>query len=196
MNYTEEHIEYLREIVPGRPYAECQKMFNEKFGCEISRESVRRAAHRNGIFNGHTGRFEKGRVSPNKGKKMSPEMYERVKHTFFKPGFNHCNRRKIGSERITTEGYVEVKVADPNKWRMKHVIEWEKVNGPVPKGMAVIFRDGNRQNTDIENLVLISKAELLIMNKFRLRSNEAEITDAGVILSKLILKTSERKRNK
>jgi len=33
--YTKEHIEYLREITPGRTNKEITKMFNEKFNLNI-----------------------------------------------------------------------------------------------------------------------------------------------------------------
>ncbi len=37
---------------------------------------------------------------------------------------------------------------------------WEKYNGPVPAGMYVTTKDGNRMRTRIDNLILVTKAEL------------------------------------
>ena len=104
-------------------------------------------------------RFKKGSVPPNKGKKMSPEVYEKVKETMFKKGNSPVNHREVGSERINVDGYIEIKVAEPNVWRLKHRIIWEQHNGVIPAGYNVQFKNRNTQDCRIENLYIISKAE-------------------------------------
>ena len=104
-------------------------------------------------------RFKKGSVPPNKGKKMSPEVYEKVKETMFKKGNSPVNHREVGSERINVDGYIEIKVAEPNRWRLKHRFIWEQVNGEIPKGYNVQFKNHNRQDCRIENLYLICRAD-------------------------------------
>ena len=104
-------------------------------------------------------RFKKGSVPPNKGKKMSPEVYEKVKETMFKKGNSPVNHREVGSERINVDGYIETKVAEPNVWRLKHRIIWEQYNGVIPAGYNVQFKNHNTQDCRIENLYIISKAE-------------------------------------
>lgn len=104
-------------------------------------------------------RFKKGSVPPNKGKKMSPEVYEKVKETMFKKGNSPVNHREVGSERINVDGYIEIKVAEPNRWRLKHRIIWEQVNGEIPKGYNVQFKNHNTKDCRIENLYIISKSE-------------------------------------
>ena len=104
-------------------------------------------------------RFKKGSIPPNKGKKMSPEIYEKVKETMFKKGNSPVNHREVGSERINVDGYIETKVAEPNVWRLKHRIIWEQHNGVIPAGYNVQFKNRNTQDCRIENLYIISKAE-------------------------------------
>ena len=104
-------------------------------------------------------RFKKGSVPPNKGKKMSPEVYEKLKETMFKKGNSPVNHREVGSERINVDGYIETKVAEPNVWRLKHRIIWEQHNGVIPAGYNVQFKNRNTQDCRIENLYIISKAE-------------------------------------
>ena len=106
-------------------------------------------------------RFKKGSIPPNKGKKMSPEVYEKVKETMFKKGKSPVNHREVGSERINVDGYIEIKVAEPNRWKLKHRIIWEQVNGEIPKGYNVQFKNHNPLDCRIENLYLISKADQL-----------------------------------
>lgn len=106
-------------------------------------------------------RFTKGHVPQNKGKKMSPEVYAKAAPTMFKKGSTPVNHREVGSERVNVDGYVEIKVAEPNKWRLKHRVLWEQVNGEIPAGMNVQFKNGNSQDVRIENLYLISKSDQL-----------------------------------
>lgn len=106
-------------------------------------------------------RFKKGSIPHNKGKKMSPEIYEKVKETMFKKGNSPVNHREVGSERINVDGYIEIKVAEPNRWRFKHRIIWEQVYGEIPKGYNVQFKNHNPQDCRIENLYLICRADQL-----------------------------------
>lgn len=129
-------------------------------GLKAPLERIRRAGklgtnHPNAVAH----RFKKGSVPPNKGKKMSPEVYEKVKETMFKKGNSPVNHREVGSERINVDGYIETKVAEPNVWRLKHRIIWEQHNGAIPPGYNVQFKNHNTQDCRIENLYLISKAE-------------------------------------
>ena len=104
-------------------------------------------------------RFHKGQIPPNKGKKVSPEVYEKMSPTMFKKGHISENKREVGAERVNVYGYIEIKVAEPNVWRLKHRIVWEQHNGAIPPGYNVQFKNHNTQDCRIENLYLISKAE-------------------------------------
>ena len=77
----------------------------------------------------------------------------------FKKGHRPHNHRAVGSERINVDGYIEVKVAEPNRWRVKHRIVWESVHGEIPRGFNVQFKNHNPLDCRIENLYLISKAD-------------------------------------
>jgi hypothetical protein len=58
-----------------------------------------------------------------------------------------------------------LKFAEPNQWLQKQWLVWQSVHGPAPKGKAIIFIDGDAQNFAIDNLKLISRAELLQLNR-------------------------------
>lgn len=97
-------------------------------------------------------------LPPNKGKKgICAAGCER---TWFQKGHIPANYRPVGSERVNADGYIEVKVADPNKWKLKHRVVWESVNGKIPKGSIIIFRDNDKSNTDIDNLLLIKRGHM------------------------------------
>lgn len=194
--YTEEEKQFLAKVVPGRSYAEIRDEFIKEFGWEISAGQIKGCLKRYGLNTGRNGQFPKGHVPLNKGKKMSPEVYEKCKDTMFKKGQMPVNRRPVGSERVTVDGYIEIKVAEPRKWRLKHRVVWEQHNGPLPKYDAIIFLDGNSLNTDISNLKHVTRKELLLMNQNHLFSKDAELTIAGVNLAKLINKTKEAEEQK
>jgi len=107
--------------------------------------------------------FKKGQPSHNKGKKMPPELYEKIKRTMFKPGNKPGNIKKVGAIRIDHEGYTYIKLSDAN-WVLKHRHVWEQVNGPVPANHVVIFKDNNMHNFDINNLQVISQADNMLRN--------------------------------
>ena len=75
----------------------------------------------------------------------------------------------IGSTRLV-DGYVYVKVADvPNvpytvNWLPLHILEWERVHGPLPAGHCLWFTDGDRLHVDVANLELITRRELMARN--------------------------------
>ena len=104
-------------------------------------------------------RFPKGHIPDNKGKRVYPEVYEKMSSTMFKKGHTPANHREVGSERINKDGYIEIKVAESKRWRLKHRIIWEQGNGEIPKGYNVQFKNHNPQDCRIGNLYLISRAE-------------------------------------
>lgn len=106
-------------------------------------------------------RFRKGATPANKGKKMSSELYAKCAPTMFKKGRPSLNRRPVGSERVNVDGYIEMKIQEPNKWALKHRFVWEHFHGPIPEGHNIQFKDGNKENCSLDNLYLISRADQL-----------------------------------
>jgi hypothetical protein len=79
--------------------------------------------------------------------------WKRPKGRPFVKGQRPKHWRPVGSERKTDRG-IEVKINEPDKWRLKHLAVWEAANGPLPKGFRLAFRDGDRCNCSLDNLVL------------------------------------------
>jgi hypothetical protein len=198
--YTEEHIKYIAANVKGRSFRELTGMFNERFGLEIQISAMISLADRHGLHNGrdckfNTGhkptQFKKGMTPWNKGKKG---IACGGQQTQFAKGHKPWNYKPVGTERINGDGYVDIKIADPNKWKQKHFIIWEEANGPVPKGMCLIFADRNPLNVTLDNLLLISRRNLAVMNKRGLIANHAELTKTGIAIADIYLKIGERKK--
>ncbi|WP_143314245.1 HNH endonuclease signature motif containing protein [Clostridium sp. HBUAS56017] len=190
--WSAEEKEYLAQITPGRHYKEIQKLVNEKFEINLTVSQIKGAIGRYKLNTGFSGRFDKGHVPDNKG--IKGVIYEGSKKTWFKKGNTPINHREVGSERITKDGYVEIKITEPNKWRLKHIVIWERENGPLPKGYALVFADSDKANININNLLLVSRQQLLILNRNKLIKNDSELTRTGVIIADIYQKISQRKK--
>lgn len=192
--YSEEQKEFIITNNYGKYSKELAEMFNQHFNTNITAKEIAYFRRNHKLKSGLTGQFKKGNVAHNKGKKqieyMSQEDIEKTKETRFKKGNKPKNYRPVGSERITKDGYIEVKVADPNKWETKNKIIYKQYFGDIPKGHKVIYADGNKLNNDINNLILVSNNEELIMNRHRLRTEDIELTKTGYLIAKVIDKTN------
>lgn len=194
--YTEEERKFMEDYVPGHSYAEIQKAFNERFTWEISIGQIKSYIGNHKLNTGRNGQYAKGQIPLNKGVKMQPEVYEKVKTTMFKNGHVPHNHRPVGSERINVDGYIEIKVAEPKKWRLKHNMIYEQHHGEIPKGHVVVFLDGNKMNLEPDNLKLISRGELVIMNRQGLFQENPELTEAAINVVKLVAVTGKARKRK
>lgn len=192
--YSAEEIDWLRDNAPGIPWEEITELFNKHFNTDLSFQKIRAVAKRHKINNGLDSKFKKGQVAFNKGMKGVNFGGENGEKTQFKKGHKPVNHRPVGSERINVFGYIEIKVEEPRKWKMKHRVIWEETNGPVPEGHLLIFGDGNRLNCDINNLILVSRQQLVRMNQNHLIKDNIELTKTGVIIADIIQKTHDRKK--
>ena len=185
--WSDEEKQYLAEITPGRGYKEIQSMMSCKFGFDYTHHQIKGAITRNKLNTGRTGRFEKGHATWNKGTKG----LTKANVTSFKKGQKSHNYKPVGSERIVKDGYCEVKVSDTGRrWRPKHVLIYEKHHGKVPKGSAVIFLDGDKRNFDIDNLYLVTRSQLAMLNKNSLIQKDAELTKTAINVVDLMKKIS------
>lgn len=188
--WTDAEKAYLAEIAEGRSHKEIQKLMSEKFS-PFTPGQIKAALKRYNIKTGLTGRFEKNRIPHNKGKKG--HYHPGSEKTWFKKGRTPHNQLPVGSEITTKDGYIMKKVGEPSSWEFKHRVAWEEKNGKVPEGKALIFLDNDTTNCDINNLKLVTRRELLEMNRKGLHSNHAELTETGINIAKLNIKISEKR---
>lgn len=181
------HIDFLRENIKGRSIADLTKLFNAHFETDHHYDSIKRICSVNHLCNGRNTRFKAGEPSWSKGKKG----FKGANRTSFKKGNRPRNAVKVGTEIIDTDGYTKVKIKEPNVWKYKHRMLWEDEYGKIPKGHAVLFADGNKQNITLENLILVSRAELAYLNRNRLISSDGSITNSAVLIAKVAQKVSK-----
>jgi len=179
--FTQDEINYLIEHYPHEKTIDIanalnksiHSIYHKSFSLKLTKSDEFLKSTQSGRLtkltaSGVTYRFPKGHVPANKGKKMDPENYERVKHTFFKKGHisantshNGCITVRNNKKRGTKYLYIRL---DKGKWVELHRYLWEKKNGKIPKGYNVIFKDNDHSNFSEDNFQLITDAELLSRN--------------------------------
>lgn len=201
--FPEDVASFIEANYLGTSYTDMAAILNARFGTNYTRGQIKSFYGNHHLNSGLTGRFDKGHVPYNKGKTwdeyMSEEAKEKASKTQFKNGQLPPNTKPIGWERIDRDGYVEVKVRmRPSKstcndnFVLKHRLVWEQANGPIPEDCNVIFKDGNKLNCELSNLMLVTRAQHVVMNKCHLRSNVPEYAETSVLIADL--KSAARKR--
>lgn len=195
--YTPEQVQFLRENYRGRSVAELAALYNDHFGENKTQRQIKAAVKNRGIVSGCSCRFEAGSTPWNKGKKG----YMGANATSFKKGNLPHNHQPLWSERIGKDGYIEMSVPErnpytgfPTRYKHKHVWIWEQANGKRPRGTAVIFKDGNIRNFDLDNLLLVTRAELLAMNLHDYKNQPEELKPSVLALARMEAKAGIRTR--
>jgi hypothetical protein len=149
---------------------------------------------RQGIMTGRSGCFPKGGTPANKGQQMPYNPNSAA--TRFKAGSRsgraQALHKPVGFERRSKDGYLERKIHDglplQSRWRAVHLIDYEAANGPLPPGMCLKARDGDRTNLDPANWACIPRAMLPRLNGVngrRYDSADAELQPTILAITQL-----------
>jgi HNH endonuclease len=190
--YEQKHLDFFRENFKQLPIQLLMDKFNQQFGADLNKSQIASTLKRYKIQSGRTGRFEKGIQPWNTGTKGEKSGSS----TSFQKGHRPHNWCPIGTERYTSKDrFIKVKTGEPNIWAMKHHLVWESKNGKIPTGMAVIFKDGNRENFCIDNLDLVSRGMLAQYNKHRVSDLPDELKAPMRTLVAIKIKQRKRERD-
>ena len=196
--FTEEQVAFIKEQYTIYSRKELTIEFNKKFKTEIRVSQIVSFVHNQGINCGRDGHFGKGHVSWNKGTKGLTS----ANSGSFTKGTKPPNWQPVGSERITKDGYVEVKINEPNpyvpgqmtRWKLKHLYLWIKENGPLPKGHMLTFLDGDKENCEPDNLMLITRAVNAYLNRNGYGDLARELKLSAIAIAKVAQKASQLKK--
>lgn len=182
LDYTPEMIERIKEIVPLWSYKKCAEMMSEEFNYKFTSSMIEHKANRLGVRKPNNGA---NNLDP-----RSPSI------NWFMKGRPSLNTKPVGTETVMRykDGriFVTVKIGMPNKWEFKHRLVYKEHYGEIPDGYMINFADGNRLNFEPDNLILVSKGENIMLNKYKLRFNDKDLTKTGLTLSKLIIARGRR----
>ena len=199
--YPQEIIDFIVANHKGNGHQKMADLVNEKFGTRYTKGQIKNFYGRHKLNSGLTGRFKKGNIPYNKG--IHTPTVGKMAETQFKNGHLPHNTKPIGYERITRDGYIEVKVrmrpSSPScndNFVAKHYLVWEEANGPVPKGHKLIFLDGDRKNCSLENLKLVTDAVHLEMTRLGLRSSAPKLTETGILVAKVSRACHDKRKSK
>lgn len=171
--YTDENIEYIRKIAKIKNITEVElnQKYNKKFNQNRSIASLKYIRTKNEIL-----------LNNNRSRAGA--------------GQNRRGSKPIGTERVRKD-YVEIKVEQPNIWDQKQRYLWEQHHKMKLKhNEVVIFLDKNNRNFDIDNLAMIPRSLLGVMNTNSWISENPELTKSGVQLAKLVRKIYAKEQEK
>lgn len=199
---TNEQDTFVRKNAQGISNKELIDLFNRTFDTNFTVNQIKSHKQRNKITSGLTGCFEKGHVPANKGTKGLYNVGGNK--TSFKKGEAPINIDPVGTEKMLSDGYIWVKIDNQSNvpkgvnWRQKHRLIFEQHhNIKLTKEDRCVFADGDRTNFDIDNLILVSNSEMLIMNRRGLLYKDKELTKTGANIAKVLNKVNTiQKENK
>ena len=191
--WTKEEERFVRDNIKGKSRIEMTDMFNNYFGTDVTVGKMEGFCSRKKITNGRDCRFKKGHSTWNKGKSMPAKG--RSAETQFKKGHIPDNAFPIGTIKPNTEGYLFIKVKRSGSkykcWKAYSRYLWEQKHGPIPKGHCLIFLNKDKRDCREENIALVSRAELVRLNKIGLTTNDRDLTKAGINFIRLLSKQEE-----
>lgn len=189
--FTDEHEQFIRDNCAHVSKRELVSLFNERFGMKITVEQLKTLMANRKINSGRTGYFPKGHRPWNHGTKG--QGLTGPNSGSYKKGHAPANLKPLWHERsCPKDGYILMKVPEqdphtgfPTRYKQKHVWIWEQAHGPVPPDHVVAFIDGDKTHCDLSNLMMIPRAELLVLNQLGYGPAPAEIKPSILALARL-----------
>ncbi|MCP4470527.1 MAG: HNH endonuclease [Gammaproteobacteria bacterium] len=191
--FTREESELVAEWFTQMTAKAVAKRASKLFKRPFTADQIKEFTTRHDMKSGRTGRFEKGGVPANKGKKM-PKGWApgRMAETQFRPGDEPANLKSMWHERTDNDGYILMKcpITNPHTgffgyYIPKHKWIWGQANGPIPKNHVLTFIDDNPSNCVLENLEMISRGELCRRNKMQYKQADPEARQSIKLIAKL-----------
>lgn len=167
--FTQEEKAFFREYSYGHSRKETQAEFERRFGLSLNINQITRQIKMAG-GTGRDGRFTNG----------NPYIY------------------KVRNDNLTEKlhqngtGEAEYRIKVNGQWLRKHRYIWEQAYGKIPPGKALLYKDGNRLNCTLENLVLVDKSVVIEMSRLDYHRRKGIIHESSIYLS--MLEVSQRSK--
>ena len=162
--YSKEFEEDMKKLAPTTEFNEFLNLAKNIYGYSISKEQLKQYLYKRQI------RYKD--YNKNKAQEMGIKI-------------------PIGTEYVKPDGMTLVKIAK-DKWQYKQRLIYEQYyNVKLNDDDYIIFLDHNRNNFDINNLKKITRRESSILSNQKMFSTNPKVTEAGIQVAKLIIKTKE-----
>ena len=179
--YTQAQLEFIESnCILGRK--ELTEKVNSKFGTSFAVDHIKSLCTRKKWITGRTGYFEKGSIPINKGTKGLTSANK----TSFKKGQITWNKKPVGYERVCSkDGYILIKTAEPGLFELKHRVVWEKEKGLIPSGHVIAFKNQDKTDCRIDNLILMSKSEMARYNQSYYKLATPDSNESCLLMAKI-----------
>lgn len=164
--YTKEFENFVKENVNKYTKEDLKLLLQKRYNIKISNDALRRYLNRHQIKNKYT----------NYKKHNARDVYK-------------C---PVGCEKTTNEGTF-VKIAQPDVWRRKTKVMYEKYhNCKLEDTDYVIFLNQDRTDYSKENLTKVSHKEMTYLYNGKTFSKNPNLTKLGILSAKLMIKVKEK----
>ena len=183
--FSAEEREWLDRHCGRDTYKEIGRRFGQRFGWHPGKHLLGKYSRTHGFPPYHkpgpnAGSFKKG--DPRAGWNCMTEagkkaFLEAGKRTRFKKGERNQKELPVGTITIRKESSGRrirvIKLPGRNPWTglksnwttvARH--RWEKAHGPIPDGHALVHLDGDSLHDELDNLALISRGALALLNAY------------------------------
>ena len=82
----------------------------------------------------------------------------------------------------------------PDTWKLKHRHIWEEEHGEIPYRHVIIFKDGDKTNCGLDNLMMVYQNAVTTVGMRKSLTEYPEINEAIYHLTELEVKTNVRKK--
>lgn len=165
--YTKEFEDFIRENISKYTREDLRLLLEDKFNIKLSSDALRRYLNR---------------------KHIKERYIDYAKHNVRNNSVYKC---PVGAEQITKEG-VFIKIAQPDVWRRKSRVMYEKYhNCKLKDDEYIVFLNQNNQDFSKENLIKSSRREIAHLHNNKTFSSDPELTKLGLLAAKLMIKTKE-----
>lgn len=161
--------EYIKANYKGKYVKDLVKEIKEKFGKDYTSNQISSYKKYNNLISGTHGK-----------------TIEQI---------NGARAIKVG-DIYENHGYLVRKTGvSKNSFVYLHRELWEKHHGEIPTGYSVVFKNQNRKDVRIENLMLISMAEHIYMASQYGYSKNGDINEVAILNTRIKKKLREIKKN-
>lgn len=166
--YSKEFEEEMRKLAPTNELTRLWWVARQKYAYFITKEQLRQYLSKRQI------RYKD--YNSNKAREMGKDY-------------------QIGYEYTKPDGMVLVKVAN-NRYEYKQRYIYSKYhNVKLTENDYIIFLDQDKTNFNIDNLKRISRYESSILANQKIFSKNPKVTETGIQVAKLMIKTKEKEGN-